>query len=155
MASSNTVDIGGLLAGGRNTFRVDQQVRLEPFEGWRFPEPARVTLEIRGVEHVLEVTGAIDVEAEGECDRCLEALKRQMHIYVEEELEPRAALKDDPFSESNVLLGDRLDVADLSRQLVLSAAPFTVLCNPECAGLCPVCGQNKNHGSCTCAAELE
>lgn len=155
MASSHTVDIGGLLAGGRNTFRVDQTVRLEPFEGWRFPEPARVALEIRGLEHLLEVTGTIDVEAEGDCDRCLETVQRRMHVDVEEELEPRAAVKDDPFSESNVLSGDRLDVADLTRQLVLSAAPFTVLCDPECAGLCPSCGQNKNHGTCACAADLE
>ena len=155
MTSSNTIDIGGLLVGGRQTLRVDESVRLEPFEGWSFPEPANVLLEIHGMERLLEVVGTIDVEAHGECDRCLESVTQQMHLDVSEELEPKAALKDDPFSESNVLSGDRLDVADLTRQVVLSAAPFTVLCSPECAGLCTKCGLNKNQGACKCAPELE
>ena len=154
MASSNTIDIGGLLAGGRQTLRLEQPVKLEPFEGWSFPQPAVVALEIHGLERLLEVVGTIDVEAHGECDRCLESVREQMHVDVEEELEPKAALKDDPFSESNVLSGDRLDVADLTRQLVLSAAPFTVLCSPECKGLCINCGHNKNQGACDCP-ELE
>ena len=155
MASSNTIDIGGLLAGGRQTLRLEQAVKLEPFEGWSFPQAAQVALEIRGLERMLEVSGTIEVEACGSCDRCLENVLQHMHIDVEEELEPKAALKDDPFSESNVLSGDRLDVADLTRQLVLSAAPFTVLCSPECRGLCTNCGQNKNQGTCECPANQE
>ena len=78
-----------------------------------------------------------------------------MHVDVGEELEPKAAVKDDPFAQTNVLSGDRLDVADLTKQLVLSAAPFAVLCSPECLGLCDRCGQNKNEGACTCAPDLE
>ncbi len=155
MASSNIIDIGSLLVGGRQTLRLDQSVRLEPFEGWRFPQAAKVLLDIHGIERTLEVVGTIDVEAQGDCDRCLEGVSEHMHVDVDEELEPKAALKDDPFSESNVLSGDRLDVADLTRQLVLSAAPFTVLCSPQCQGLCTSCGQNKNQGACTCAPELE
>lgn len=133
--------------------RLEQAVQLDPFEGWSFPQPAVVALEIHGLERLLEVVGTIDVEAHGECDRCLESVRQPMHIDVEEELEPKAALKDDPFSESNVLSGDRLDVADLTRQLVLSAAPFAVLCSPRCQGLCIKCGQNKNQGACTCDTE--
>ncbi|MDQ6930879.1 MAG: DUF177 domain-containing protein [Candidatus Eremiobacteraeota bacterium] len=155
MTSLNTIDIGGLLVGGRQTLRLDQAVRLDPFEGWRFPQPANVRLQIHGMERLLEVVGTIDLEAQGDCDRCLESVSQTMHIDVNEELEPKAALKDDPFSESNVLSGDRLDVADLTRQLVLSAAPFKVLCGQDCQGLCTTCGQNKNQGACMCAPELE
>ena len=155
MGSAHTIDIGGLLVGGRQTLRLDQSVHLEPFGGWRFPEPAEVCLEIHGMERLLEVVGAITVAAHGECDRCLESVVQSMCVQVAEELEPKAAIKDDPFSESNVLSGDRLDIEDLTRQLVLSAAPFTVLCSSDCAGLCINCGQNKNQGACLCAPELE
>ncbi|MBC5816234.1 MAG: DUF177 domain-containing protein [Candidatus Eremiobacteraeota bacterium] len=154
MASSNTIDIGGLLAGGRQTLRLEQAVGVEPFEGWTFPGRAQVVLAIHGMERLLEVVGTIEVEAHGSCDRCLEGVRQHMHIDVQEELEPKAALKDDPFSESNVLSGGRLDVADLTRQLVLSAAPLLVLCSPECQGLCINCGHNKNQGACSCP-ELE
>jgi len=30
--------------------------------------------------------------------------------------------------------------------------PVKPLCKPDCKGLCPICGHNKNHGECSCAA---
>ena len=151
MASSKIVDIGALLGGGRRQVDFEQPVELEPFEGWSFPRPAAVRLQIRGVDRLIEVAGTIDVEAHGDCDRCLEDVNAQMHLEVLERLEPPVTVKDDPFSESNVISGDRLDVADLTRQLVDSSAPFAVLCDMECKGLCPHCGANLNDGACDCA----
>ncbi len=63
MASSNTVEIGSLLAGGHHTLRVDELVKLEPFEGWSFPEPARVQLDVRAAHRMVEVAGTVDVVA--------------------------------------------------------------------------------------------
>lgn len=153
MASSQTVDVGSLLAGGHHTLSVDERVRLEPFEGWSFPAPAQVCLDVRMVHRLLEVLGTVDVEAQGQCDRCLGDVRRPMHIEVEERLEPPSQLKDEPLGETNVLFGTRLDVADLARQLVDSSASFAVLCSPGCGGLCQYCGLNKNDGACTCAGE--
>jgi len=153
MASSNTLEIGSLLAGGHHTLRVDEQVKLEPFEGWSFPERARVQLSIRLAHRQIEVAGTVDVLAHGSCDRCLGDVKRPMHIEVDERLEPDESAQDAPLSETNVLVGSRLDIADLTRQLVDSTATFAVLCSPDCSGLCQYCGQNKNDGACTCARE--
>jgi len=153
--SAHTVDVGALLAGSRRTLQIEDCVPIEAFEGWSFPEPARVALEVRGVDRCLEIVGTIDVEARGDCDRCLEGVHEPMHLAVEERLESRSAFQDDPFGESNVLSGDRLDVADLTRQLVFSAAPFTVLCDERCEGLCDRCGQNKLSGACDCAGSTE
>ena len=33
--------------------------------------------------------------------------------------------------------------------------PFVVLCRPDCAGLCPVCGANLNRETCDCAERAE
>lgn len=33
------------------------------------------------------------------------------------------------------------------------ALPVNPLCRPDCKGLCPVCGHNRNKGDCSCAAE--
>ncbi|HEY8297377.1 MAG TPA: DUF177 domain-containing protein [Candidatus Baltobacteraceae bacterium] len=155
MGSSHKIDIGGLLAGGRQRLLVDQDVALEPFEGILFPEPAQVRLELHAIDRMLEIAGTIDVEAHGECDRCLSDVTRQMHVDVDEQLEPEADGRTDPFGPSNVLMGDRLDVADLASQLVYSALPPGVLCADDCLGLCDSCGENKNEGACHCAAELE
>jgi len=151
MAFSQTVDVGSLLAGGHHTLRVDERVKLEPFEGWSFPAPAQVRLNVRLAYRLLEIVGTVDVEAQGQCDRCLGEVRRPMHLEVEECLEPPGAVKDEPLGETNVLCGSRLDVADLARQLVDSSASFAVLCSPGCNGLCQYCGRNKNEGACTCA----
>jgi len=153
MASSHRVDIGSLLAGGHQTLRYDEALALEPFEGWSFPTPARVQLALRAEHRLIEVAGTIDVVAQGSCDRCLGSVERPMHIEVDERLEPLRSGQDDPWSETNVLLGSRLDIGDLTRQLVDSSASFAVLCSVECSGLCQYCGQNKNDGACTCARE--
>ena len=155
MASSNTLEIGSLLAGGHQTLRVDEFVRLEPFEGWSFPEPAHVRLAVRLAHRMLEVVGTLDVLARGACDRCLVSVDRPMQIEIDERLEPEQRVEDESLSETNVLVGSRLDIAELTRQLVDSSASFAVLCSPECSGLCQHCGQNKNDGACTCARESE
>ena len=153
--ASNKVDVGGLLAGGRQRLVVDQQVELEPFEGVIFPEPARVHLEMHASGDLLEIAGTIDTKLHGECDRCLGDVERAMHVDVDEQLDAAPESQKDPFGASNVLSGDRLDVKDLATQLVCSAVPLGLLCGENCAGLCPLCGENKNTGACTCVTETE
>ncbi|HEY8314386.1 MAG TPA: DUF177 domain-containing protein [Candidatus Baltobacteraceae bacterium] len=155
MGSSHKIDIGGLMAGGRQRLLVEQQVQLEPFEGVTFPDPARVKLQLFAVDRMLEISGEIDVEARGECNRCLGDVAWRMHADVDEQLEPGQDTSTDPLSEGNVLTGDRLDVADLASQLIYSAVPLRLLCGDDCKGLCGICGENKNAGACTCEPELE
>lgn len=145
------VDVSGLLAGGRQQLVVDEQVRLEPFEGIEFPQPAQVHLELQGAGKILEIAGAVDVGLRAECVRCLEDVSRDLHIEVNEELETSPEAQGDPFDASNVLAGDRLDVGYLTTQLVCSAIPIGLLCKEDCRGICPRCGENKNSGACTCA----
>lgn len=147
---SYKVDIGALLAGGRQRLSVDQQVPLEPFEGVTFPEPAHVHLDAQSSGDMLEIAGTIDVKIHSECDRCLGEVERAMHLDVDEQLPTHGDALADPFGESNVLTGDRLDVKDLTTQLVCSAVPLGLLCSPDCKGICPTCGENKNTGACTC-----
>ena len=150
MASSYKVDIAGLLSGGRQKLVLDQQVDLEPFEGVRFPEPARAHLNVHASGDVLEISGNIDAKYEGECGRCLGPVDRTMHVEVDEQLDTGPDAQSDPFGASNVLAGDRLDVKDLATQLVCSAIPLTVVCAENCKGICPLCGENKNTGACVC-----
>ena len=150
MDRSHWVDIGGLLAGSRQLMVVSDEVRIAPFEGLDFPEPARVQLELRQADRMLVVEGTVDVRAHGECDRCLEDVDRTIHVDVDERLDPLRGREVDPFGESNVLTGERLDVADLAAQSVLAALPMGLRCSPECKGLCASCGANRNLGECPC-----
>ncbi len=44
-----------------------------------------------------------------------------------------------------------LDLAPAVREEVLLALPHFVECRPDCRGLCPRCGANRNDGPCGCA----
>jgi uncharacterized protein len=73
-----------------------------------------------------------------------------MHVDVDEQLDAGPEAQKDPFGTSNVLTGDRLDIKDLATQLVCSAIPLGLLCGQDCQGICPICGENKNTGACSC-----
>jgi DUF177 domain-containing protein len=150
MARSHKVDIGGLVAGSGQLLLVDDEVPIEPFEGIAFPEPARVHLELRRADRMLVAEGSVDAVACGRCDSCLEDVQRKVHVDVDERFDPSTGREDDPFGESNVLTGSRLDVADLAQQVVLSVLPLGMRCADDCKGLCDTCGANKNTGACSC-----
>jgi uncharacterized protein len=44
-----------------------------------------------------------------------------------------------------------LDLSDAIREEVILAADPYVVCGPECKGLCPRCGANRNFEKCACA----
>lgn len=150
MARSHKVDVGGLLAGGHQRMLVDDEVPIEAFEGIEFPNPARVRLELRYADRMLVVAGTVDAHAAGGCDSCLEPVERNVHVDVDERLDPWSDRDEDPFGEGNVMTGTRLDVADLAQQLVLSVLPMGLRCRDDCKGLCGTCGANRNANACSC-----
>ncbi len=117
-----------MLAGGRRTIDVSDEVPIEGFEGVRFERPAQVHLELRYAEGWLEARGTIDAHAVGECDVCLEPVEFEAHAEVDERFDPHAGRESEPFGESNVIVGGRIDIADLARQVVLSTLPMGVRC---------------------------
>jgi uncharacterized protein len=150
MDRSHKIDITGLLAGSRQLMMVADDVPLEPFEGLVFPGPVHVKLELRQADRMLVVEGSVDAHVHGQCDGCLEDVDLKLHVDLDERLDPSRGRDVDPFGESNVLTGERLDVADLAQQSVLSALPMGLRCSAQCRGLCPNCGSNRNTSECSC-----
>jgi uncharacterized protein len=152
MDRSHRIDISGLLGGSRQRMLVEDAVPLEPFEGIAFPQPAQVQLELRYADRMLVVEGSVDADVHAQCDACLDDVDKRIHVDVDERFDPSQGAERDPFGESNVLTGDRLDVADLAQQVLVSALPMGLRCGPDCKGLCGVCGANRNAGECSCSS---
>ena len=144
----NTIDVGPLLGPGRRTIAVDSNIGLPEFEGLRFESPAHVVLDLRAADRGIRLNGTIDAVAVGECRRCLAEVELPVHLDIDERVAPSE--ETDPLSESNVLVGERLDLGDLVRQLTVTALPMGALCSEGCQGLCPQCGLNRNLGACGC-----
>ena len=48
---------------------------------------------------------------------------------------------------------ETLDLGELMREQFILALPMKPLCRADCAGLCPVCGMNRNRETCGCQSE--
>ena len=55
-----------------------------------------------------------------------------------------------PETEIGYYQGDSLLLEDVLREQVLLSLPVRTLCKPDCKGLCPRCGQNRNNQDCSC-----
>jgi uncharacterized protein len=55
-----------------------------------------------------------------------------------------------PETEIGYYEKDCLVLEDVLREQVLLSLPARTLCKPDCKGLCPRCGQNRNETACTC-----
>jgi uncharacterized protein len=92
------------------------------------------------------------------CSRCLEPAELPLDVpvsvvYVEKEGGPSDDDDEpDTLDAPDVLTFEDgiIDLAPEVRDEILLALPVSVLCRPECAGLCPVCGGNRNVKACDC-----
>jgi len=82
------------------------------------------------------------------CVRCLRDLDRDLEVEVRElfALEQRPA--DDEDEGYAVLPDDRLPLDTMARDALVLGFPAFPLCRPDCAGLCPVCGADRNSDDC-------
>lgn len=55
-----------------------------------------------------------------------------------------------PETEIGYYQNDGLLLEDVLREQVLLSLPTKTLCKPDCKGLCPRCGVNRNSQTCTC-----
>lgn len=90
------------------------------------------------------------VYVDGECSRCLDDFKRPIDIDVQELYAHPAS----DFTEFSITSDNNLDLAPLIRAEAMIGMAQKALCRPDCQGLCPTCGKNRNHETCTCADEV-
>jgi len=105
------------------------------------PEGAELELDLR-LESVMEgvlVSGTVTAPVSGECGRCLDPVSDTLRVRLQELFvyEPGEGEEE----EVAVMHGDLLDLEPPLRDAVVLALPLTPLCDEDCAGLCPDCGE--------------
>lgn len=83
-----------------------------------------------------------DARLHGPCFRCLGDAVLELPIAGRE----YQATNPDGSDELRTpyVVDDTLDLAAWARDAIALALPDKILCRPDCAGLCPVCGKNLN-----------
>jgi len=144
--SQTVIDLGRLtLAHGEGT-RLDVPVRLDPFElGGQIyaavPESPVVRLDISRPSGGFAFRLRFPVHLEGPCMRCLEPA--QLDLEVEAREVDQADTEDEELRSPYVDEGE-LELSRWAHDAILLDLPTQLLCRPDCAGLCPVCGESLN-----------
>ncbi|MBM3745152.1 MAG: DUF177 domain-containing protein [Acidobacteria bacterium] len=124
-------------------------------------------LEVEGVAELSPALGEITVRGrlqgrmETECDRCLEAVVLPIDASFTLSYLPASALAareeveiEKGALEAGFYEGGGLDLADVLREQILLALPMQRVCQEDCQGICPVCGQHRNRAACDCHERL-
>jgi uncharacterized protein len=101
---------------------------------------------------------AVNASAWLTCDRCLEHFDEKIGtrygiLYV---IESRTMQEVQSDEEVQILSHDTnyIDLDEDARQFLELSLPQKQLCREDCAGLCPICGKNKNREQCSCTVEV-
>jgi uncharacterized protein len=140
------IDLARLsLSHGEGT-RLDLPVRLKPLQlGGQTYAPVEDALEAR-VDVSRPSNGyafrlRFPLSVEGPCMRCLEDAAVQVQVDARE---VDQADTDDEELRSPYVRDDELDLGRWAHDAAVLAVPNQILCRPDCAGLCPVCGESLN-----------
>ncbi len=104
---------------------------------YRIVAPVKYHLECQLTGGDILVKGWLETQIAGDCGRCLKAVETEVTV-------PDLCWLIEAGDE------DELDLTDEVRSEMLLALPMNLLCDEDCAGLCPVCGGDLNKKKCGC-----
>ncbi len=95
--------------------------------------------------------GETSITLEFPCDRCLKPVEVEIPIVIDRDVKLNEVEEDiHMMEEKNYIDGYNLDVDKLLYSEILIGWPMKILCCEDCKGVCNVCGQNLNEGTCSC-----
>lgn len=144
-APFNTIDLTTLALKAGEGRRLETEVTLEDVEmggqtySFRAAVPVRLDISRTATGHALKLN--LSATLEGTCMRCLEPASIPVDVDAREVHQPTA---DDEELTSPYVVDSELDVGTWAHDALVLALPQTLLCRPDCAGLCPECGVPLN-----------
>jgi DUF177 domain-containing protein len=128
------------------------------FRDCRMSGPISVTMSYYRAGTEVFIEGDLSARITGVCGRCAEEFVGHSARKFRYVLAPKvigdfadgAALHAEDVEYSQYQ-GDEIDLSPSIREQVILALPSRALCRDDCRGLCPICGINRNFGSCACA----
>jgi uncharacterized protein len=142
-----TLDLRSLRVRPGEQFRDEQSIELEPFElgGQRYlpvpsAVPAELTLTRASTGTVFELR--FHARLQGPCFRCLDDAVLDVDVDAREYQAESPGVDEE--LQTAYVQDEKLDLTTWARDAIALELPDKILCRPDCAGLCPVCGKNLN-----------
>ena len=111
------------------------------------------------VKHLaqIDITGSIEGPSEVDCSRCLKSIEHPLAIdFAVSFVTPEDFAADNDHEvaaedlATDVLDTESVNLKDIVREQILLEIPEQVFCQPDCKGLCPQCGVDRNLIDCKC-----
>lgn len=144
-APFNTIDLTTLGLKAGEAKRVDAELAPADVElaaqTYRFGSslPVRLDISRTATGHALRLRFAAALE--GPCMRCLEPAALTVEVDAREVHQPSA---EDEELTSPYVVEAELDLGAWAHDSLVLALPQSILCQADCAGLCPECGVALN-----------
>ncbi len=164
------IDIRTLIRQTDTTLDLDLIFAPEAFqllrEELRINSPVSFVGQLRHTtDGELILNGTLKATVEGMCVRCLDPVTLSIETGVNETFLPakaalaaRAAaaeLEETDFAQPYDYTGSSLDIEQALRDNLIPQLPEQPVCRPDCSGLCPVCGTDRDQKPCECKAEVQ
>lgn len=161
MARPFVVDVGNLIRNPGSRKREERAGHLPGLAvlGVSVPPDAEVEVDLMLEamdDRSIVAMGSVSAPWAAECSRCLQPIMGQVTSQVRELFEDGSRAPAPPDGSAGgdqdiyPLHGEQVDLEPLARDAVLLALPPAPLCAEDCAGLCPVCGADRNEADCGC-----
>lgn len=152
-----TFNVAGLLAeppGAVREYRVDA-VAVDAGEGLVLTRPVSGGIRLLRTNRGLVVEADLTTALAGECARCLRDAVTEVRVQLDEEALPSidlasglpVALEEGEDPEVTRLTDHHeLELRPLVAEAISLQEPIAPLCEPDCPGLCPECGERLSPG---------
>jgi len=112
------------------------------------------------------VKGTVSTSIQTNCGRCLRPIQLEITAQPNERFRRSSRAQDEDFlpdqqtdeeewdhEDIQEFRGLTIDLDDVVLENLLVSLPLKPLCQEDCRGLCPQCGQDLNDGECDCTID--
>jgi uncharacterized protein len=144
--------------------RVERTFQPEEFrsegDDFRVVSPVEFAADVHKDGRKFRLVGSLAATLETPCSRCLEPFTFPVKTSFDLLFLPHAdapakgetEVNDDDVGVS-FYRDDEINLGDVMREQFYLAMPMKPLCQADCQGLCPVCGNNRNLAPCDCTSD--
>ena len=137
--------------------RIDPGAFAADTSDFRVVGPVDFAADVRKDHEKVRLVGRVKTTLELNCSRCLEPFQIPVDAPFDVMFLPISANTGETDGETpaddlgvSYYRDDTIDLTEVVREQFYLALPMKPLCEPDCRGLCPVCGINRNRDTCNC-----
>lgn len=123
--------------------------------GFEFPfrQPVRLEGEVSDDAGAITLSATVYAHVTTRCARCGKPVEYDKETDVEFLLVKELEGDDEDRDDLYLVESDAVELNDILIPELILDMEMAVLCDEDCKGLCPKCGQDLNHGQCGCVTK--